>query len=682
MNVFELFAKLSLDTSEYDAGLEGAESKASGFGDALKKGVTVAAGVTTAAITATATATVAGTKAFIEGVSSVGEYADRVDKLSKKFNMSATSFQEWDFIMQHAGTSIESMQASIKTLSNAAETGSEAFDRLGISQEDIASMSSEELFEATITALQGVESETERTYLAGQLLGRGATELGALLQMSASDVEELKTQAHEYSGVLSDEAIESGARFQDSLQNMQTAFTGIKNKMLSEFLPSFSTVMDGLTLIFSGDTEGGLGMVESGINDMADKIGEIAPIFVRVGGTILSALASSIAQNAPTLIEAGGNAVMQLIDGLLDNADSIFEAAEKVISLFTEKLIDPEKAAKFTQVAINLIVKLANGISSALPELLPAIASVIAEIAATLTSPENLGALIQCALQLIISLAIGLVDAIPELVSVIPEIIVNIVVALVENFPLIVETLLELIGALGMSVFNLIGGLLGMDSQEIMDSITSVFSNLASWGADVLQWIRNIGNNIKNGISNFFNNVRNFFSNGLNNIRNTTTNILENVKGKFTSIFDNVKNVVKNAIEFVKGLFKFEWSLPSIKLPHFSVSGKLDLLTIPPQIPKVSIDWYKKAMDQPYLLDDATIFGAANGKLLGAGESGSELVIGTNKLMNMMKQAVGAGDRPIVINVYGAEGQDVRLLAKEVSKELQNLIDDKNKVFA
>lgn len=700
MNFLELTAILGLDKDNYDKGLDEASGKASSFA----KGIGNIAKVATGAFVATTAATVAGTKAFIDGVSSVASYGDSIDKMSQKMNMSATAYQEWDFIMQHAGASIESMQAGIKTLSSAAETGNEAFEKLGITEEQIAEMSGEELFEATITALQNVESETERTYLAGQLLGRGATELGALLNMSAEETEEMRTQVHELGGVLSDDAVKNAARFQDSLQNMQTAFDGVKNSLLSNFLPSFSTVMDGLALVFSGDSDSGLGMVEAGVEDLAENISKVAPMFIRVGGTILQALATSIAENAPTLIESGIEAVGKFIDGIIDNADGIFEAAEKIITMLTDKLVDPTKAAKFTQTAINLIVKLANGISQALPQLIPAVAKVIAEIIRTLTNSENLGMLIQCALQLIMALAIGLVDAIPEIVKIIPEVIVNIIIALVENFPLIVETLLELIGALGMSVFNLIGGLLGMDSQEIQDSVTQVFNNLVAWGANVLSWLINGVQNITNkvssffsnvksffsngfstissNVSNFFNNVRNFFTNGFNNIRNNVENSLNNIKDKFIGIFDNVKNVVQNAINYIKGLFDFNWSLPDIKLPHFSISGSFDLLASPPKIPSVSVSWYKKAMEQPYLLNDATIFGAAGGKLLGGGESGSELVVGTNKLMGMIRQAVGVNGQPIVINVYGAEGQDIRLLAKEVSKELQNLINDKEKVYA
>ena len=624
MNVFELFAKLSLDTSSYDEGLDNAEGKASSFGDKLKNGLGVAAGVTTAAITATTAATVAGAKAFIDGVSDVASYADHIDKLSQKMLMSSTSLQEWDFIMQHCGTSIESMQASIKTLSNAAETGNEAFEKLGMSQEEIASMSGEELFSATISALQNVEDETERTYLAGQLLGRGATELGALLNMSAEETEEMRQQVHDLGGVLSDEAVKSGAQFQDSLQNMQTAFTGMKNSMLTNFLPAFSTVMDGLSLVFSGDSNKGLGMIEEGVKNLASKIAEIAPVFIRVGGTILTSLATSIAQNAPLLIESGADAIFALVEGLIDNADMIFEAAEKVISVFVDKLVDPEKAAKFTQTAIDLIVKLANGISEALPVLLPAIMSVIAEIIRTLTNSENLKALINCALQLIMALAVGIVDAIPEIVKIIPEVIVNIVMALIESFPLIVETLFELIGALGMSIFNLIGGLLGMDAEEIQNSLLSVFNDLSAWGKSVGEWI---------------------------------TNSLNSVKQKFTSIFDNVKNIVKNAVEFLKGLFKFDWKLPDIKLPHFTVSGEFNLDPANFSIPKIGVEWYQKAMNEPYMLSSATIFGAAGGKLLGGGESGNEIVYGRDQLMADIAAVIDArmNNLEFVVPVYIGE---------------------------
>ncbi|MCI8623745.1 MAG: phage tail tape measure protein [Provencibacterium sp.] len=59
MNVFEIFAKISLDTSEYDKGLDGASGRTRSFGEKLKSGL-VAAGKAGAAAIGAATAAAAG----------------------------------------------------------------------------------------------------------------------------------------------------------------------------------------------------------------------------------------------------------------------------------------------------------------------------------------------------------------------------------------------------------------------------------------------------------------------------------------------------------------------------------------------------------------------------------------------------------------------------------------------
>ena len=143
----------------------GSESGAK-FGDKFAGALKTAAGVIAGAMAAATAGAVATGKAFIDATNDVATYGDEVDKMSQKMGISATAYQEWDFVMQHAGASIESLKGSMKTLANAAVNGSDAFNALGISQEQIASMSQEELFGATIAALQNVEDETTRTALA------------------------------------------------------------------------------------------------------------------------------------------------------------------------------------------------------------------------------------------------------------------------------------------------------------------------------------------------------------------------------------------------------------------------------------------------------------------------------------------------------------------------------------
>lgn len=128
-------------------------------------------------------------------------------------------------------------------------------------------------------------------------------------------------------------------------------------------------------------------------------------------------------------------------------------------------------------------------------------------------------------------------------------------------------------------------------------------------------------------------------------IKAKATELWQNIKATFEKIKNTIKDslekakeFVKNAIEKIKNFFKFDWELPKIKLPHFKISGKFSLN--PPSIPKLSVDWYAKAMDEGMILTTPTIFGARGNTLLGGGEAGPEAVVGVNSLKGMIKDAI------------------------------------------
>ncbi len=305
---------------------------AAGFGGALKTGGQIALAVGTAAVDAG--------KAMLDSIAQTAEYGDNIDKMSQKLGMSAQAYQEWDAILQHSGASIDSMQNAMKTLQVSAETNKDAFQKLGLSQQEVAAMTPEELFGATITALQNVESETERTYLATQLLGRGGTELGALLNTSAEDTEAMRQRVHELGGVMSDEAVKAAAAYQDSLQDMQTAFSGLSRGLLQEFMPGITTVMDGLTEVFSGNSEGGIAMISEGIDDLVTRISEKLPEFLDLGLQILEALINAIIENLPTLLGASGEIIGQLIAGLIRALPMLIAQAPEIIAAIVQGLIN------------------------------------------------------------------------------------------------------------------------------------------------------------------------------------------------------------------------------------------------------------------------------------------------------------------------------------------------------
>lgn len=147
----------------------------------------------------------------------------------------------------------------------------------------------------------------------------------------------------------------------------------------------------------------------------------------------------------------------------------------------------------------------------------------------------------------------------------------------------------------------------------------------------------------KQAVSNRISEIKNSFSNGLGNAYSTVTNILGNIKNKFSNIMDSARNIVSNAINRIRSFFNFSWSLPHLKLPHISISGSFSLT--PPSVPHFGIDWYKKAMDDGMIMNQPTIFGynAKSNQFLAGGEAGSETVVGTQSLMDMIRGATHDG---------------------------------------
>lgn len=296
MNLFELSAKLRLDASEYEKGLSDAENSANSFAagglsklaGAAKTGAKAVAAVGTVAVGAGATIFKLAGKAAVTG--------DNIDKMSQKLGISARAYQEWDAIMRHSGTTIDSMQRGMVTLSKAAENGSDAFERLGLSQQKIASMNQEELFAATITGLQKMESGTERTALAQELLGGSAKELGALLNTSAAETEKMRQAVHDLGGVMSDDAVKSAAEYQDALQDMQTATTGFVRGAAEKAIPAVTNAFRTLTKFVTGPQgkalQKKLGDI---IRIIAEKAAVAIPRLVSFLGDVAKAIKNNIA---------------------------------------------------------------------------------------------------------------------------------------------------------------------------------------------------------------------------------------------------------------------------------------------------------------------------------------------------------------------------------------------------
>lgn len=211
---------------------------------------------------------------------------------------------------------------------------------------------------------------------------------------------------------------------------------------------------------------------------------------------------------------------------------------------------------------------------------------------------------------------------IKTIVSTAFENIKTVITTVWNNIKIVISTVLDVI----KNIIKLATSIIKGDWKGAWEAIKGIFSSI--WNA------------IKGIVSNVWNAIKSIFSNNLNAIKSSVSTVFNGVKAVIQNTINGAKNIVKSGLNAIKNFFsKLKLKFPSIKLPHFSIKGSFSLK--PPSVPKLSVDWYAKAMKNAMLLNQPTIFGVnPNGNLMGGGEAGQEVVAGSSTLMAMIRNAV------------------------------------------
>ena len=586
MNVMDLVAKISLDSQDYEKGVGDAKSSFAGLGSSIASGAKSIAKVGVAAFAAVGTAIGGATTALISNAKETAAYADNIQKMSQKVGMSAESFQEWSFIMEHSGSSIDAVKGAMVKLEKAVDADSEAFKRLGLNQATLQDLSSERQWEVVVKQLQGIEDETERARLANEIFGKSYQELMPLLNTSAEDTEAMKQQLHDLGGVMSDEAVEAGAKFQDSLLNLKTALTGAKNNLMGEFLPSLSTVMDGLSALFSGD-ESGIGKIKQGIEDFANKLNEKLPTVIQTVGGIanslisaLPALFETVADQLPSILE---QAIPTLINAVVALSDSIVKALPKLLSAIQSNIgtitsgiskivtaigkiilqLAPTLLPMMLKIAVQLIQELASGFSENASEVIRTVIEIVNMLVQELTKPETLMTILECGLQILTALVNGIAENLPMLLETMGTLIVNITTFLISAIPelvtnigqngakIITEVIPQILTSLGEALGNLLFYILNEDGiggwlSDIIDKAKTVFEGIGQGVLDAVSWIKeqveglasDILGWIEDGLKGIFDIGKNLMAGLWDGIQNCGSYIWDGIKGVGEAVLD------------------------------------------------------------------------------------------------------------------------------------------------
>lgn len=208
-----------------------------------------------------------------------------------------------------------------------------------------------------------------------------------------------------------------------------------------------------------------------------------------------------------------------------------------------------------------------------------------------------------------------------------------------------------------VSFFSGIWESITLTAQISINAVRAIITTILN---AISETFRDIWNSISTSVTDVVSTIKETITGGINAAYSTVSGILDSIKEKFSSVFEGAKEIVSNAIDKIKGFFNFDWSLPSLKLPHLSITGSFSLN--PTSVPSFGIEWYAKGG----ILSGPTIFGALGDNLLGGGEAGQEVVLPIELLRTYIREEVGNLISQIHVNIPQI---DYDALAAAMSKQ-------------
>lgn len=363
-----------------------------------------------------------------------------------------------------------------------------------------------------------------------------------------------------------------------------------------------------------------------------DSLGAVDDSFQRMQATMTATRNNIVAQMAPALAEGGGQ--------LLAFAQSVdWSEVGRVIGAVVSKVVE------YIPVVIDTAKQVYDYIDQNIIPIVEQIWEVVEPI----------------------------VTQIGEVVmEVMPEILDSVKAAMT-GIKAVIDAVWPVVKTIITNTINTIKNVIKVATSAIRGDWQGVWNSMKTLVTDRI-------NGIKNVVSTVFDSIKARCASIFESIKSTASSIWNGIKEAITRPINAAKDAVKNAIDRIKSILSGTISFPHIKLPHFRISGGelpwgIGGMGTPP---KVSVDWYKKAMNKAVLLDGATIFGAMGGNLMGGGESGKEVILGLDKL----KEYAGNKTINVSMTINAAPGQSEEAIARAVSRRLQDDLMRKKAVWA
>ena len=318
----DLKVKVGVDKSGFTTGLASMENSVKGFG--MKVG-----GI------------LAGAFAFdkiIQGFSNAIDKGDQLQDLANRFGVAASSLQEIGNAASTSGAGLEDVAGAMNKLAKNAgaaiggnEQMAEAFNKIGLSVEQLNGMSPQDLFFALSKAVASGTLGMQDFTIAQELAGKGAAVLMETLRMGP----EVIAANGQAMGVWTDETISKLSEASDSIKTFQNKMTiafGSIAQIAVPLIKAFEDIVELTTVIGSA----GVSVLRGDFSGASQIAKEASMIKSR--------------RDAQEAKAAGQKAARGIsdIDGQASSAisDKAFEASERAAARHELRLIEAQIAGK------------------------------------------------------------------------------------------------------------------------------------------------------------------------------------------------------------------------------------------------------------------------------------------------------------------------------------------------